>query len=328
MILADLTRFAFLTLPNFTMIAVVNAVEVLRMANRVCGRAEYEWHMVTPDGQPVACSNGMTLQPTVPLSAIGRPSLVLACGGIDVREAVDAKVTAALRRLARDNVPLGGLCTGTFALAAAGLLSGRRCAIHWENLAPIQEEFPEVNFVRDLYAIDRDRITCTGGVAPLSLMLAIVEARLGAERAGAIQAQFMVERTRAGAEPQQSRLGSPGHHKLEQAVRVMEAAVDTPLQAASVARAVGLSPRQLERLFRRYLGQTPAAFSAGLRLDRARSLLRDTAMPVTAVAAACGYVTPSRFSAAYRGRFGCAPRDERAVHRPVFPRRGDAHQPA
>ena len=328
MVLAELTRFAFLTVPNYSMIAVVNAVEVLRMANRVCGREEYHWQMVTPDGTPAAASNGAALHPTVAVSAMARPHLVLACGGIDVRDAVDARVTASLRRLARDGVPLGGLCTGTFALAAAGLLRGRRCAVHWENLAPMQEDFPEVEFVRDLYTIDRDRITCTGGIASLSLMLAIVEAKLGAEPAAAIQAQFMVERTRAGAEPQQSRLGSPGHHKLEQAVRVMEAAVDTPLQAASVARAVGLSARQLERLFRRYLGQTPAAYSAGLRLDRARSLLRETAMPVTGIAAACGYVTPSRFSAAYRGRFGCAPRDDRAAIRPAARRRDDAHQPA
>jgi transcriptional regulator GlxA family with amidase domain len=108
----------------------------------------------------------------------------------------------------------------------------------------------------------------------------------------------------------------------------MEAAVDAPVQAAAVARAVGLSPRQLERLFRRHLGQTPAAYAAGLRLDRARTLLRETGMPVTAVASACGYITPSRFSAAYRGRFGRSPRQERSSDRPTLRRRADAHQSA
>ena len=326
--LAGLTRFAFLTLPRFSMIAVANAVEVLRMANRVCGTEEYSWEIVSQDGAPVPASNGVALHPTVAVDAMTRPSLLFACGGVDIREAVDPRTTAALRRLAREGVPLGGLCTGSFALAAAGLLRGRRCAIHWENLAPSQEEFPDIDIVRDLYAVDRDRITCTGGIAPLSLMLAIVEARLGPTHAGAIQAQFMLERASAGAEPQQSRLGHPGHHKLEQAVRAIEGALDTPLQAATVARAVGLSSRQLERLFRRYLGQTPAAYAAGLRLDRARSLLRETAMPVTSVASACGYVTPSRFSAAYRGRFGCAPRDDRASEPVLRRRREDAHQPA
>ncbi|MBV8913703.1 MAG: GlxA family transcriptional regulator [Acetobacteraceae bacterium] len=318
--LASLSRFAFLTLPHYSMIAVANAIEALRMANRIRGTDEYRWQLVTPDGAPSPASNGLALHPTVPLAAMTRPDLVLICGGVDVREAVDVRVTAALRRLARDGVPLGGLCTGSFALAAAGLLRGRTCAIHWENLAAIEEEFPEIEFVRDLYAIDRDRVTCTGGVAPLSLMLALVEARVGPAVAAAIQAQFLLERAREGAEKQHARPGPAGHPKLDSAVRVIEAAVDAKLQTTEVARSVGLSPRQLERLFRRHLGQTPAAYAAGLRLDRARALLRETAMPVTAVASACGYVTPSRFSAAYRGRFGRSPRDERAW------RRDDAHQ--
>lgn len=337
--IAALGRFAFLTLPNYSMIACANAVEVLRMANRLSGQPHYSWQVVTPDGAPVPASNGMALHPSVRLGAMARPDLLLACGGVDVREAVDARVTAGLRRLARDGVALGSLCTGAFALAEAGVLRGRRCAIHWENLAAIEEEFPEVEFVRDLYAVDRDRVTCTGGVAPLSLMLAVVEARHGPSLASAVAAQFMVERARAGGEPQRPLPGPARHGKLAEAVRVMEAAVQAPLPAAAVARAVGLSSRQMERLFRRHLGQTPAAYAAGLRLDRARSLLRETAMPVTAVAAACGYATPSRFSAAYRGRFGHRPKDERLTGRhterhpgkpnaPSVPRTpSDAHQP-
>lgn len=309
--LSALRRFAFLTLPNYSMIACANAIEVLRMANRLSGQAIYAWQAVTADGAPVAASNGMALHPTEPLAAMARPDLLLACGGVDVREAVDSRVTSALRRLARDGVALGGLCTGAFALAEAGVLRGRRCAIHWENLASIQEEFPEIEFVSDLFAIDRDRVTCTGGVAPLSLMLAVVEARLGPALAAAVAAQFLVERARAGEEPQRALPGPARHGKVGEAVRVMEGAVETPMLAAAVARAVGISPRQLERLFRRHLGQTPAAYAAGLRLERARALLRETGMPVTAVAAACGYATPSRFSAAYRGRFGLRPKDER-----------------
>ncbi len=322
--LAALRSFAFLTLPNYSMIACANAIEVLRMANRLSHETVYSWQAVSPDGRPVAASNGLTLHPTVALTAMQRPDLVLACGGVDVREAVDGRVTAALRRLARENVPLGSLCTGAFALAEAGLLRGRRCAVHWENLAPIEEEFREIEFVGDLYAIDRDRVTCSGGVAPLSLMLAMVEARLGPGLAQAIAEQFLVDRVRAGTERQRTPPGPAGHGKLGQAVRVMEGAIELPMLAADVARAVGLSPRQLERLFRRHLGQTPAAYAAGLRLERARTLLHETAMPITAVAAACGYATPSRFSAAYRGRFGRLPRDER---RTTPGRVLHAHQP-
>ena len=332
--LAALRRVAFLTLPNYSMIACVNAVEVLRMANRLSGQPAYAWQVVTPDGAPATCSNGMALHPTAPLAAMARPDLLLACGGVGVREAVDGRVTAALRRLARDGVALGGLCTGAFALAEAGLLRGRRCAVHWENLAAIQEEFPDVEFVGDLYAVDRDRVTCTGGVAPLSLMLAAVEARMGHALAQSVAAQFLVERARAGAEPQRAPPGPAGHGRLGEAVRLMRERIEAPLPAAAVARAVGLSARQLERLFRRHLGQTPGAYAAGLRLERARALLRETAMPVTAVAAACGYTTPSRFSAAYRGRFGRTPRHERAAPPGAIPPGAapsrstpDAHRP-
>ncbi len=309
--LGALHRLAFLTLSNYSMIACVNGIEVLRMANRLSGRDAYAWDLVTPDGAPAAASNGLMMEPTLSLSALTRPpDLLLACGGVDVRASVDGRVTAALRRLAREGVPLGSLCTGAFALAEAGLLRGRRCAIHWENLSAIEEEFREIEFTGELFTVDRDRVTCTGGIAPISLMLAMVEARLGAALAADVAAQFLVERVRAGTERQRS-AGVAAPEKLEAAVRMMQDSGAWPLQAAEIARSVGLSARQLERLFRRHLGQTPAAYAAGLRLERARTLLRETAMQVTAVGTACGYATPSRFSAAYRGRFGLPPGHER-----------------
>ncbi len=327
--LGSLHSLAFLTLPRYSMIACVNGIEVLRMANRLSGRDAYAWDVVTPDGAPAPASNGLTLQPTVALSAIARPDLLLACGGVDVRESVDGRVIAALRRLAREGVPLGSLCTGAFALASAGLLRGRRCAIHWENLTAIEEEFREIEFTGELFTVDRDRVTCTGGIAPTSLMLAMVEARLGAALAAEVAAQFLVERVRAGSERQRS-AGVAAPEKLEAALRMMRDPDAWPLQAAAIARSVGLSARQLERLFRRHLGQTPAAYASGIRLDRARTLLRETAMPVTAIGAACGYATPSRFSAAYRGRFGLPPNHERRS-RPVQgahdARESHAHQP-
>lgn len=314
--LAALHRFGFLTLPNYSMIACANAIEVLRMANRIAGGPLYEWQVVTPDAEAASASNGMAMQPTVGLDAMTRPDLLLVCGGIEVREAVNRQVIAGLRRLARDGVALGALCTGTFALAEAGLLHGRRCVIHWENLVAIEEEFPDITFVGDLYTVDRDRVTCTGGVAPLSLMLAMVEARLGPALAAAVAAQFMIDRVQPAATRQRALPAPLEHGRLGAAVRMMEASITSPVPAATVARAVGVTPRQLERLFRRYLGQTPAAYATGLRLDMARTLLHETALPVTEVASACGYATPSRFSAAFRARFDRTPSaDRRTVSR-------------
>ena len=315
--LAAPRRFGFLTLPNYSLIACANAVEALRMANRVAGLAEYEWQVVTPGGKPVPASSGMALHPTVALEGAGRFDVLFVCGGVDVRRSAGRTVAGVLRRHARAGVALGALCTGSFALAEAGLLRGYRCAIHWEDLPAIQEEFPDIEFVEDMYAVDRDRITCTGGIAPLDMMLAVIEARLGRERAAQVSAQFIVERGRAGAERQKTApwaRAAAGHKQLAEAVRLIEGSVASPVSASAVAAAVGLSSRQLERLFRQHLGTTPAAFSATVRLDRARALLRQTAMPVTGVAVACGFGSASHFSTAYRGRFGRAPRAERVLN--------------
>ena len=318
--LAAPTRFGFLTLPNYSLIACANAIEALRMANRVSGRDEYAWRVVTPGGEPATASNGLALAPTVALDRAGALDLLFVCGGVDVRRSAGRAVAAALRRLARSGTALGALCTGSFALAEAGLLRGHRCAVHWEDLPALQEEFPDTEFVEDMFTVDRDRITCTGGVAPLDMMLAIIGARLGRDLAAQVSAQFIVERGRAGVERQPTAPWARAvtrNKRLAEAVKLIEGSVGAPLATTEVAAKVGLSVRQLERLFRQHLDTTPAAFSASVRLGRARALLRQTAMPITDVAVACGYDSASHFSTAFRARFGHAPRAERARSAPV-----------
>jgi len=310
--LARLARFGFLTLPNYSMIALVNALEACRMANYIAGRDDYSWRVVTLDGQPAPASNGMTLTPTAALGDGSADDIVFVCGGVSVRQAVDRRVIDALRRLARRRMPLGALCTGTFALAEAGLLVGYRAAIHWENLGSIREEFSDVALSPDLFAIDRDRLTCTGGTAPLDLMLTLIAARHGAAAATRVADQFMVERARrAGDRQPLSQASRLAHPALARAAAAMEGAIERPLPIAAVARTAGLSERQLERLFRRHLGISPAGHYLALRLARARELLLQTAMPVTDVGLACGFQTAAHFSTAYRRHAGRSPRAER-----------------
>ncbi|MBB3998091.1 GlxA family transcriptional regulator [Aureimonas pseudogalii] len=315
--LASLTRLAFLTLPNYSLIAVSAAVEALRMANYVAGEEVYRWQVATLTGEPAQASGGLSLSPTVALRDAAFDVLFV-CGGVDVRRALDRRTVDELRRLARRGLPLGALCTGTFALAEAGLLDGYRCAIHWENLAAIREEFAEISFAEDLFVIDRDRFTCTGGSAPLDLMGAFIEARLGRDAAERMSEQFVLERLRGGAEPQHPPLRhrGHGHPALEQAAALMTKTIGAPLAIAVIAARVGLSARQLERLFRLHVGMAPAEFSMALRLDHARELLRQSDLAVTAVGVACGFVSSAHFSSAYRRRFGHAPRAERAAVAP------------
>ncbi|HEV8018005.1 MAG TPA: AraC family transcriptional regulator, partial [Steroidobacteraceae bacterium] len=155
------SKYAFLTLPHYSMIALSNAVEPLRMANIITGQTVYEWSIVSLDGQPTAASNGLQLSPTVALEHAGTFDIVFVCGGVNVREAVSPKILTALRRLAERRVPLGALCTGGYALAKAGLLEKYRATIHWENLSALREEFPRINLSDQLFSIDRDRFTCS-----------------------------------------------------------------------------------------------------------------------------------------------------------------------
>jgi transcriptional regulator GlxA family with amidase domain len=293
------------------MIAVTNAIEALRMANRCLGRTVYTWQVLSLDGAPVPASNGLQLTPTVPLSP---PDLLFVCGGIDVRAAVSKPLLAALRRAARAGTPLGALCTGTFALAEAGLLNGYRCAVHWEDAAAISEAFPDIELVNELFVLDRDRLTCTGGIGPLDMMLHLIEARLGRHVAEYVSANFILERIRPAAErqPVHDRL-IPNDPVLTKAIALIEAQLTEPEPMHKVAGELGISVRQLERLFRTHLDDSPAAFAQKLRLKRAQSLLQQTAMPATKIALACGFTSSAYFSTAYRAHFGYSPRVERHI---------------
>ena len=168
------------------------------------------------------------------------------------------------------------MCTGAHLLARAGLLNGHKCTIHWENLPGFVEEFPEIDVTADLFEVDRNRLTCSGGTAALDLMLHLIAARHGQELVSKISEQCLLDRIRQPHDhqrmPYRVRLGIH-HPKLIGAIEMMEANVEEPLDQAMLARYVGLSRRQLERLFRKHLGARPAQYYLELRLERARHLL-------------------------------------------------------
>jgi transcriptional regulator GlxA family with amidase domain len=307
-------KYAFLTLPRYSMIALSNAVEPLRMANAVTGGTTYEWTIVSLDGQPTPASNGLQLSPTVALEQLGTVDILFVCGGVDVQEAVSPRIVAALRRLAERRIPLGALCTGGYALAKAGLLDKYRATIHWENLSALREEFPRIHLSDQLFSIDRDRFTCSGGVAPLDLMLHLVETRLGAQVSQLISEQFIVDRVRSDRDrqyvPLRAQIGV-SHESLIRVAQLMEENIERPLSLDEIAAATGLSRRQIERLFKRHLNCVPKRYYLQMRLRRARELLLQTSMPIIDITTACGFQSPPHFSRCYRAQFGCPPSAER-----------------
>lgn len=312
-------RIGFLTLNEFTMIAFSSAIEVLRMANHLSGKPYYEWHVITADGRPVPSSNGLAPHQVSTYDEATPLDMVFVCGGTNVAKFVDAGVVALLRRMARDRVVLGGLCTGTYALVKSGLLDGYQCTIHWENMAGLREKYARVQFLEELFVIDRDRITCTGGIAPIDMMLSLVHAQFGKTLVAEISSQFILERVRDGDDrqyiPLAARLGG-GRETLRMIAELMEANFEEPLSAAELAKLAGLSLRQIQRMFQETLGTTPTKYYTRLRLQRARNLLLQSSMSITQIAIACGFQSACHFSKAYRAVYGRAPRSER--HKPAF----------
>ena len=308
------TRYGFLTLPHYSMIALANAVEPLRMANIITGQPIYEWAIVSLDGMPTPASNGLQLSPTIPLEQAGTVDILFVCGGVNVQQAVSPKILAALKRLAERRVPLGALCTGGYALAKAGLLDRYRATIHWENLSALREEFPRINLSDQLFTIDRDRFTCSGGVAPLDLMLHLVESKLGARVSQLISEQFIVDRVRNDRDrqyvPLRAQIGV-SHESLIRVAQLMEENIEKPLSLDEIAAATRLSRRQIERLFKRHLNCVPKRYYLQMRLRRARELLLQTSMPIIDITTACGFQSPPHFSRCYRAQFGCPPSAER-----------------
>ena len=312
----------FFLVPNFSMIAFATAIEPLRIANRVASRETYRWRLASADGQPVRASNGVLCAVDTSIEAerkaLGgenRPSMVFACSGIRVEDFNDKVALAYLREAHQRGVSVGGLCTGAHLLARAGLLAGKRCAIHWENLPGFAEAFPRADVYADLFEIDGNIYTCAGGTASLDMMLALIRDDQGDDIVNRVCEQALTDRVRGPQDrqrlPLRARLGVQDA-KVLRAIEVMEANLSDPLSLVEVATLVGLSRRQVERLFEREMGRSPARYYLEIRLDRARHLLLQSQLPIIEIAVACGFVSASHFSKCYRELYGRSPLQERA----------------
>jgi transcriptional regulator GlxA family with amidase domain len=317
-------RIALILLPRFSFLPLSGLLESFRLANRMSGRELYRWTLVSMDGLPVAASNGVELKVAGDLTAAESSNTLVICGGIDVHTINVRSLTGWLRKTDRRGVDLGAICTGSYVLAKAGLLDGHRCTIHWENLAGFCEDFPEIEVTSELFEIDRNRFTCSGGTAVIDMMLNVIARQHGHELAASVADQFMHERIRDQHDRQRislpARLGVR-HPKLLAVIGTMEQNLEEPLSRSELARGADLSTRQLERLFRKYLNRSPARYYLELRLNKARLLLLQTNMSVIDVALACGFVSASHFSKCYRDFFGRTPRKERGL-----PLKGEAEE--
>ncbi|MEM7438539.1 MAG: GlxA family transcriptional regulator [Pseudomonadota bacterium] len=307
-------RFVFLLLNDFSIVPFATAIDALRLANRFARKDLYAWALASEDGTSAKSSTGTRVAVDQGLTDVGRDDTIVVCGGVDVGPATTRPILGWLRREARKGVHVGGLCTGAWTLAKAGLLDGRKCTIHWENHDSFSEEFDEVDLQKSVFVIDGNRFTCAGGTSSLDLMLRLMATQSGEELANWVADQTLHTNIRTDRDEQRlsipTRIGVR-HPKLSAVIQMMEQNIEEPVSPSVLAADVGMSTRQLERLFARYLTRSPKRYYMELRLQKARNLLMQTDMSVINVALACGFASPSHFSKCYRAQYDTTPYRER-----------------
>lgn len=308
--LGDKRRIGILAIDGFAAMSFAALTEPMRAANLLARRTLYDTVVYSVTGHPVQSSGAMLVMPQARIGGEDGLDYLFVVAGGDPTRFSDASVTAWLARLARAGVPLGGVSGGPVILARAGLMQKRRMTVHWEHAAALAEVSPHLVIERSLYVIDRDRVTCAGGSAPMDLMHALITQHHGPEFAGQVSDWFMHTDIRPSAGPQRTglldRVGSHNPAILD-AVEVMEAHVAEPVTLERLAETAGISARQLNRLFKEKLGRPTMRYYRELRLDKAQSLLRNSPLSLTEIALATGFANSSHFSRAYTAQFGQPP---------------------
>ncbi len=304
---------AILLIPQFTMIALFSILEPLRIANRYVSRP-YRWKLLSIDGLPVSDRNGVKVAVDGARGDVGDIGTLMVIGDAPASRRLERAVLPRLRQLARSGAMIGAIDTAPLLLARAGLLDGRTATAHWEVLEAFREQFPLVNVVARLYEIDRKGFTCAGGSAALDLSLKEIETTFGHQLALRVSEHCMHGRVRSALEPQREFPGARGGGtgtRLSRAIHIMEQGSPRRARIGSVAKAIGVSRRQLHRIFTDQLATSPNRFRLKLRLERARQMLINGEVSVTQAAIASGFKSRSYFSRCYHREFGRAPKDDK-----------------
>lgn len=307
-------KVAFLLTPEFAMLAFGSAVEPHRAANLTASKQLYDWTFLSEDGEPVCAGNGLSVTPDRALKADDRFDRIFVCGGVNTRRHKPDSTIRWLQQQAQSGTAIGGISTGTWLLAHAGLLHGRRCTIHWQSIDAFREAFPDIKADPSVYVVENNRFTCCGGTGALDMMVHLIAEDYGDNVVTDVCTWLFHDRIRISTDVQgvaQHTALARKSPKLAAAFRVMATHIEDRLTPGEISASIGVSQRQLERLFQRHLQCTPQQKYMDLRLQHARRLLLETSMPILDISIAAGFTSQSHFTKCYREKFHRTPRSER-----------------
>lgn len=308
-------RFHILLLPSFSMMALASLIEPMRVANRFGGPL-YEWVFLSVDGAAVQASNGLPVAADAAIRDVKSVQTLIVQASFEPLKSATPELLGWLRQQARMGAVLGALDTGAWVLAEAGLLAGKQCTMHWEAVPAFLETYDGIEISLNLFELSPRLFTCAGGTAAIDMMLALIAEDHGTDLAVRVAEQFIHNSLRVRSDSQRMSLVEQlgiSNPKLVQAIQTMERNIETPLDVEELGDKVGVTRRQLERLFRTHLNDTPSNFYMKLRLTHARRLLQQTDMSITQISVACGFSAAAHFSRAYSSRFGRSPKRDRKI---------------
>ncbi|MCH8531110.1 MAG: GlxA family transcriptional regulator [Saccharospirillum sp.] len=306
----------FILLPGYSSMAYVSAMEPLLVCNELTGEDAYAAFTVALTGNKTYSSLGNRMDTDYSLADAPEADVWIVAGTSPARHPATPGLTEFLQSRPT-RCAMGGLASGSYVLARAGLLNGYRAVVHWLSYDELLKEHKSILLASEQFCIDRDRLTCRGGSASLDMMLMWIARGIGADTAEAVSRHFVNERLGIPSDtvPQQlSERTRAEQPKLAEALELMEANIEEPLTTDDIAFHVKISRRQLERLFKKHLTAVPSRYYLQIRLEKARNKLLSCSDSIAEIGLSCGFSSGAHFSTAYRNQYGLTPSEDRSLH--------------
>jgi transcriptional regulator GlxA family with amidase domain len=308
-------HFVFCLYPGLPLFCIASALDVLRHANRHLSNSFYTWSFVTENNDSVVGSNGLPISPTMAIENTRKTSRIFLVAGFDPEQHPSPHIMKWLKRRAHSGLVIGGISNGGFILARHGLLDGYQATVHFEDFSSFCAIYPDVDARYQRFVIDRNRMTCSGGAATLDLFIELVRQDHGSGVANWISRQMLLHDLATTTDVSGNHVfdGSNRYSpRVQRALALLDASVHGRMTVSTLARSVGLSRRELLRLFRHETGRTPTAILNERRLERARSLVLHSHLPLIAIADSVGYSSQSHLTRSYREFYSITPARDRA----------------